>query len=198
LRPYLSLDIEATGLTLDKIQTLQIAGVIDDGISPIEDLTKFSFLIKNDLITHGEPYALGLNAWIFQEIFKSIKGKKTKYPVVSLEEAFSQIHLYFLETQKLAIEWDKENNIKRPSKRIQMAGKNFSAYDRPVLEAQGLKIMSELTHHRVIDIGPMYFEDFGYVPSGDEINKLLGFDAITHDALDDALDVVKAIRKKVK
>jgi len=41
----------------------------------------------------------------------------------------------------------------------------------------------------------MYFHAFGYIPSMDEINEHLNRAAVTHNALDDAYDVVHAVRE---
>ncbi len=50
--------------------------------------------------------------------------------------------------------------------------------------------------HRAIDVGSLYLSDFGYVPSVSEINKLLDRSPVSHNALEDAWDVVYAIRNK--
>jgi oligoribonuclease (3'-5' exoribonuclease) len=46
LRPYISIDLETTGLDVEKVQILQIGWVIDDGVSPINSLEKGSILIQ--------------------------------------------------------------------------------------------------------------------------------------------------------
>ena len=48
-----------------------------------------------------------------------------------------------------------------------------------------------------MDVGPMYYPDFGYVPCLGEINKITqGTNEVSHDALDDSFDVVMAVRHK--
>ena len=53
-----------------------------------------------------------------------------------------------------------------------------------------------LKNHRFIDCGDVFFSDFGKNPSFEDINELIGWKPITHDALDDAINVVVALRYK--
>jgi len=89
-RPYIALDIETTGLNTRKAQVLQVAAVLDDGVSPIEELDRINYVIKQDEINYGEPYALGMNAWIFQMIKDHKDKKETRIPVVNQWQVFQK------------------------------------------------------------------------------------------------------------
>jgi oligoribonuclease (3'-5' exoribonuclease) len=200
LRPYLALDIETTGLDEEKSQILQIGWVIDDGISPLDQLKKGSVIVKNETITYGEDFALGMNGWIFQEISK----KEPKYLVKYLEPALMDLFKAIQETGDLAYNFDIVQEVKKPSNKVQLAGKNVGNFDWPIIvnnyKRSGLirhkPLAFEQVDHRFIDCGAIFFSDFGKNPGFAAINKLIGWKDINHDALDDAINVVVAIRYK--
>jgi oligoribonuclease (3'-5' exoribonuclease) len=174
IKPYFALDIETTGLDIAKSQVLEIGIIYDDGQSEIQDLPKLNILVDNKVITHGESFALGMNTSILEEI-RQQKG-------ISLRDAQLQVK-DFLE------KWNENS----PSA-VSIAGKNVGVFDVPILKNQGFTIKCK---HRFIDVGSIYFIDFGYNPGLNEINQKLGISPVSHRALDDALNVVQAIRAKV-
>lgn len=193
IRPYLAIDLETTGLDVVKSQILQVGWVLDDGVSPIDQLLRNTFFIENPTITYGENYALGMNAWIFQELMK--KELDRKYPTATILDARRDFENALAHTSSMALIYDREMGVKRPSERIQLAGKNVAQFDLPILKNQ-LNFNSGLLDHRTIDVGSVFFEDFGKNPGFNDINKLVEYKDITHDALDDALNVVVALRFK--
>jgi oligoribonuclease (3'-5' exoribonuclease) len=172
MKKFVAIDIETTGLDKDKDQILEIAGVFysEDLDKPLE----FRTLIYHDRI-EGNPFALAMNYLILKEI-SQLKGAD-KIDIASAMELFSNWLTKCFGEEKVVF-----------------AGKNVANFDLPFLLKNGLKVSYA---HRIIDVGSMYFDSFGYVPSLDEINVLLGRKAVTHRALDDAKDVVNAIQKKV-
>jgi len=212
LRPYISIDLETTGLDVEKVQILQIGWVIDDGVSPIESLEKGSILIQNNQISYGENYAIGMNAWIFQELMK--KPAERKYPTKAPQAGIEMLMNAIDKAAKLAHAFDVAQGLKRPNQRVQIAGKNPANYDWPIVlnnlknitvsdsimehecNMSSLKRIDKVDH-RFIDVGAVYFDTFGKNPSFNDINALVGNTEITHDALDDALDVVIALRYKL-
>lgn len=188
-KPYIALDIETTGL-MDYDQVLQVAMIYDDLKSPIADLERISFLVDNsEEVYHGplDPVAISMNAWIFKEIVTSKKGK-SNHLIVNTESARNVFHEF------LKAHYDPAG------KAITFAGKNVAGFDMKVLERTGFinEYNKKSISYRVIDTGSLYLLDFGYVPTQSEINKLIGRQAVTHDALDDAMDVVCAIRTKCR
>lgn len=210
LRPYISIDLETTGLNTEKSQILQIGWVIDDGVSPLDKLEKGTLLIQNDQINYGENYAIGMNAWIFQELMK--KQAERKYPTTLPQAGIFKLMIAVEKAAKLAHEFDVAQGVKRPNQRVQIAGKNVSNFDWPIIlntmkqvgssmheNECNMSAMEKLpkVDHKFIDVGAVYFETFGKNPSFNEINALIGNTEISHDALDDAMDVVIALRHKL-
>jgi oligoribonuclease (3'-5' exoribonuclease) len=177
LNPYLSIDLETTGLNLDHSRVLQIAAVWETWDRPVEELQTFTCFVDNGPILYGEPYALWMNAWILEKIAKRRPEDKSVLPVAEARAEFSRF------VRQL-------NN----NRMITIAGKCVAGFDVQILRNQDFDV--ELFKHRVLDPGAMYAPDYGYVPSLDEINKSLGRSSVTHDAVDDARDVIFAIRKK--
>lgn len=165
IKPYYSLDIETTGLDIAQAQVLSIALVFDDGKSAIEDL-KYLELIVHPTTDYYEYYAMAMHS----ELLKILAGR----PRCTTTEINNAIAAFIGHNNKIPI-----------------AGKNVAGFDLPILQNNNIKINA---HHRTLDVGSLYFHKFGYVPSLDEINKLLGFDSVSHKALDDALNIVKIVR----
>lgn len=188
-KPYIALDIETTGL-MEYDQVLQVAMIYDDLKAPIPDLERISFLVDNsDEVYHGtlDPIAISMNAWIFKEIATAAKGKSNHliFPTSIARNTFHE----FLRT-----------HYDPAGKAITFAGKNVKEFDVSSLRRNGFinSANEGWISHRVIDIGSLYLLDFGYIPTQSEINKMIGRQAVSHDALDDAMDVVCAIRSKCK
>lgn len=187
IRPYISLDIETTGLDINKAEVLQIAMVFDDGSSPVDELPRLSFLIKHKQITYGEPFAIQMNAWIFEELSK----KDSSYKRLSIEEARQEMYNFISDAKEMTKTWDTTNGVRVGS--IQIAGKNVASFDIPILNR--FFSIKDMIDHRFIDVGSMAYNKFGYNPGFNKINKELGLSLITHDALDDAISTIKVIRK---
>ena len=87
IRPYISLDIESTGIDVNNDKIIQLAMVFDDGISALKDLHTVSFLVNPEAEEyHGrlQSVALSMNGWIFDRI----AGKeKSQYPIYEPPEA---------------------------------------------------------------------------------------------------------------
>lgn len=172
--PYLALDIETTGLDRQRVHVLQLAAIYDNGLSP-EKLPTFEVVIRWPVITYGEEYAMHLNRHLLERAFK-------KDRVVSIEEAREQ--------------FSKWLDFVQPSGKITLAGKNAAGFDVPILANPVNNFSTNKFIRRVLDPGSMYAEDFTHIPDQSEINKLIGREAVTHDALEDCWDVVYAIRNK--
>lgn len=166
LQPYLAIDIETTGLDITKAQVLEVGLVYDDGISSIKDLKKARFIFKpeND---YYEFYAMSMHSELLKEIAKG--------DTVVLKDA-----LYWFVEEELQLS------------KVTFAGKNISGFDLPILKNNNFKLPKY--SHRMIDVGSMYFHKFGYVPSLQEINTLIGYKEVSHTALEDTLNIVIAIR----
>jgi len=187
LKPYVAIDIETTGVR-PEAQVLQIAMIFDDLKSPLEYLEAHSFLIDNSdepYVGKLEPVALGMNGWIYKEI----SAEKSKHKIFKKGDAIGHFHSLILRFHELS-----------SPKRITFAGKNVQGFDYQYLGRNGFinEANESLISHRMIDTGALYLPEFGYVPAQDEINKFIGRKPVSHDAYDDAIDVVCAIRQKLK
>jgi hypothetical protein len=170
--PYLSLDIETTGLDREKSHVLQLAAVYDNG-KPLDELPTFNKVIRWPVISHGEEYAMNLNRHLLERAFK-------KQDVVSIEEA------------RVAFQsW-----LSGLGTKFWPAGKNVQGFDLPILKNSVNNFDGRYFYHRCLDPGSMYAEDFNHIPTLDEINKITGRAEVSHDALSEGLDVVYAIRHK--
>lgn len=200
MRPYISLDIETTGVDREKCEILEIGWVLDNGIGRIDDLIKRNFIIKRKNISYGEIFALDMNARIF-------KALKDNHPdVTEADDIANQLLEDVQECSRLALQWDKDHFINKDdkqNKKIQFAGKNFSSFDSqfldPFMRLHTITDYFKLVQHRALDVGPMYAEEFGYVPSLDEIAaRHLNGKVVNHKAVDDAMMVVNLIRNKMR
>lgn len=171
---YLSLDIETTGLRPKVDQVLQIAMVVEDtaNIVPVEELPKFVAFIKNPEYV-GQPYALGLNGWIFDII--SGRNKITPHPILEPEAVIDFVNIFL-------------NQHFGFMKKATVAGKNVAGFDIPFLPTE----ISSRFKHRVIDAGSVFMDWSKDTPPS--LGDLTG-GVIAHDAYEDALDVIRVLRR---
>jgi len=196
LQPYISIDLETTGLNLGKSQILQIAAIYDDGTTLVDKLITLNIYI-NQQITYVELDALVMHekTKIFSKIQEANKAKESKKIGPAIDTFLDFIDVC------------RTPNGFGSKYKMTLGGKNASTYDIPVLKnwmsEEQLERFNELVYHSVIDVGSIYFQDFGRIPSLTEILKQLQIshgitrEEVTHNALYDALDVVTAIRSRI-
>lgn len=172
--PYLSIDIETTGTDLQRAHVLQLAAVYDTGAA-LDELPTFNVVIKWDELHYINEWALRNNFWLLEHAW-------TNEEALAPELARAIFDVWLSEIQ--------------PEGRFTAAGKNVVGFDTPILKNPVNQFEMRRFLHRALDPGSMYTEDFDHVPTLGEINKLIGRDAVAHDALGDAWDVVYAIRQK--
>lgn len=172
--PYVSIDIETTGLDKQKSHVLQLSAIYDNG-KTIRKLPTFDRVIKWSVIAHREKYAMNLNRDLLLRASNNDR-------VVSIAQARS--------------DFNKWLNSVQPLGRFTAAGKNIQGFDIPILANPVNKFRLNRFLVRVLDPGSMYTNEFNHVPTLSEINKVTGRKAVTHNALDDCWDVVYAIRHK--
>lgn len=182
MTPWLSIDIETTGLDIEMSQILQLAAVWDDG-GPIEHLKRFNVVINNGPITYGEPFALQMNGGLLTKIATSVTYT-TYHPgaMMDIKDARREFYSFLSSLNS--------------KKAIFIGGKNVAGFDVPILRNNHFH--TDLFKHRVIDPGSMYLAEFGHPASLPEINELIGNKPVTHDALQDCIDVILAVRHKLK
>lgn len=170
---YVSVDIETTGLDFKNHQIIEFGAVIDDFVTPLEELPTFTKVIYQFRVI-GSPEAIVMN----HRIFKLMANGDDCVFIEHLAEVFGN--------------WLK----KYTARVLPPAGKNYASFDERFL--QKVPGWNHLPlHRRSLDPGSMYFD-----PQKDvvvpEMQDCLGRAGLKptalHEALADALDVVRLIR----
>lgn len=174
---YVSLDIETTGLDPARAQILQVAMVLEDSdrSQPIEELPHFVCLVKplGDRYV-GNAYALALNADLLSQLAGRIPAR---YPIYDS----GQWHLH-------AWDWLCALGMDPKRSRLTVAGKNVAGFDIPFLPPD----VRTWFRHRVIDAGSVMIDwSKDRVPSLEDLKG----GAVAHDALEDARDVIRVLRR---
>ena len=196
---YISIDLETTCLSPkqpDRI--LQIAMVYEDSnISmPLKELPSFRAIIfpKDEIV--GSPTALAMNGWLLiaMELFKTKMSHEAffKYyssfgiPNETLAKAKKACRdNYFGSLGYITEEAIKWLNIHFDNKKINVAGKNVAGFDVQFLP----KEITAKFSHKYIDPGSVYIDwNDKDIKSSNKIAEMLGFDNVSHDAYDDAIN----------
>ena len=190
-RPYVSIDIETTGID-ERSHILQISAVFDDLHTSVTELPTLDLPIKWESISYSEPYALGMNAGLLTKMMD--KNFETYEP----KNASSSLLHFLKECQKLS----GVDERGKPRKII-LAGKNVASFDIPKIRSflysnSDKEEFDSLIHYKTLDVGSLYYDVFGDNVSLSKINELTGRKAVSHNALDDAFDVVYAVRHKME
>jgi oligoribonuclease (3'-5' exoribonuclease) len=176
--PYVSIDTETTGLDPDYCQVLEMAAVFDDWKRPISQLQTFHAILKYDRL-QGEPHALAMNC----ALLRMIEGGQTTDP----EDLGEDFHY-----------WLKDVDVDPFD--VQAAGKNFGTFDMPFLYR--VPEFKERVHfrHRVIDPSAFFWlpEDTALPGSKTCYERASMDNVVAHTALEDALAIVRLIRRGVK
>lgn len=195
-RPYISLDIETAGLG-PEVDTLQISMVLDEPGREIEDLKTFDVILKHSKLHKAEPEGLYFNHDLMALMYEG-KDNRLQYPGLAIKGMIAKLE----DWRQITSKYDEDNNLGMKGKHL-IAGKNVGDFDKPKLRwaAENYcnkSILRELDSKwmvRTLDPGSMYWSRFGYNPSLSQINEITGRKEVSHNALDDAFDVVYAIRK---
>lgn len=194
---YTSIDIETTGLTPENCDVIQFAAVIDDLSNPIpvEKLPTFqTYFTRPNYM--GEPYALSMHSGIFKKIADAQKKKIE-------ENEFGERFMYIEDLPCAFYDFLTRNGFQENPKTnrvsVTAAGKNVGMFDLPFLKAK-IKNWGRISFkHRVIDPAILYYEiGDEQLPDSKLCMERAGLAGeVAHTALEDALKVVKLIRKKL-
>jgi hypothetical protein len=190
---YLSLDIETTGLNPEKDQVLHIAAVLEDTESdvPVDELPYWEGLIKHNRV-EGDHYAIAMNI----EIIETLKRVNSEWEVDYKDRG--RVGVYN-DTECAVYSLLNDDIFKEASNggttRPTLAGKNLAMFDLKFLDPHGLVGRYK---HRVLDAGMLAMGArpgwFMRDPTPPSLGDLLIGD-VTHDALEDARDVIRIIRQ---
>ena len=220
---YISIDIETTGLDPDFNQILSIGAVIEDTLNPLpfEELPKFHAVIKRESV-YGSIFALNMNKDLIQAM-KDYSEARTQELKDEVEEAFGAKFyeedevveaLYQFCFRNNMVEFDPDflnkhvklvdgfmypilgSNMKKTY--LNCAGKNFAGFDKKFLEKLPRWKQVFSIRSRVLDPGILFvdWKNDESIPSLDQCKQRAGIDgAVTHNAVEDAMDVVMLLRK---
>ena len=183
---YCSIDTESCGLRPEH-DILEFGAILDDleNPLPLDELPRFHcYFTKDDYC--GSAFALSMHPVIFRRIADREEGYDylSAMKFGNLFKRFLVKHGYEEEQQKVV---------------INVAGKCFAASDMPALKSKTDIAKHVIMRKNVLDPGILYIEKGDErLPSLSECKSRAGMpDVVAHNALDDAMDVVSLIRKKL-
>jgi hypothetical protein len=198
--PYVSIDLETTGLNPETCQILEFGAVFDDWTKPINKQPRFHRIIPHKVIV-GEPFALQMNAALLKTIAtepaaqRALREEGVFFSQAPNQEAgfctIDGLCEQFGQWLKNSCGWDT-------SKNITPAGKNFASFDMNFLKPQGF---DSFFHRRTLDPAVLYWHpaEDEKLPDTKTCMLRAGLDGeVAHTAVEDALTVVHLIRRGMK
>lgn len=181
--------METTGVDPQTCDIIEFAAVLDDlnDIRPINLLPKFHCYFAKDSFV-GEPFALSMHGDIFRRIAgRSEEFNRKQYNYCSAEK-FGNSFKTFLVKNGYKEEHDKVA--------INAAGKNFGSFDLQFLKHKTDFLKHINVRSRILDPGILYVNNNDEsIPGMSECKKRAGLnEEVSHNAMDDAFDVVNLIR----
>jgi oligoribonuclease len=221
---YLSIDIETSGLDHEKNDILSVAAIIEDTekVLPWEEIPKFHVAILRHEIT-GSPRAITMNSKLIEYISRwmepeneldSMNISNESGLTFCREEDLAKEFYWFLEENGLGHGLDNSggysefkgglkqgsamNNATKPIT-INVAGKNFATFDKKFLEKLPWWQKLIRIRQRVLDPAILFvdWKEDESLPSLDKCKNRAGIHGlVTHNALEDAWDVIELLRKR--
>jgi hypothetical protein len=210
---YVSIDIETSGLDHEKNCVLSIGAIIEDTQKklPYEECPKFNAVILQREIV-GSPRALTMNKGLIAMIGEYLEGNDEtrfnmdtilnysfyeKEDVVKKFYEFLWVNGYGEAVPNQLLVTSKIDSNSKPIT-LNVAGKNFGTFDKLFL--QQLPWWQKLirTRQRVLDPAILcvdWYKD-NSLPSLTTCKERTNISGeVTHDALEDAWDVIQVLRK---
>lgn len=218
---YVSIDIETSGLDFEKHKVLSIGAIIEDSEKklPYEECPKFNAIVlQNEIV--GSPRALTMNREIISMMGEYLEGNDatrqnlqthSDYSFYEKDDVIKEFY-YFLDKNGLGHGLTNSggyaeviDGVHRPMINggtkpitINVAGKNFGTFDKLFL--QELPWWQKLirTRQRVLDpaILMVDWNNDTSLPNLTTCKERAGVKGIvTHNALEDAWDVIEVLRK---
>jgi hypothetical protein len=214
---YVSIDIETSGLDPVKNSVLSIGAIIEDTEKklPWNEIPKFdAIVLQNEIV--GSPRALTMNKKLIENIGDWLEGDTMKKAELSVqtqsefwekEDVVKAFYTFLwnngfstLDSPSMHVEGKLKPIIDSRTKpiTINVAGKNFGTFDKLFL--QELPWWQKLirTRQRVLDPAILYCEwkNDTALPSLTACKERAGiYGLVTHNALEDAWDVIEVLRK---
>ena len=219
---YVSIDIETTGIDNETTQTLSIGLVVEDtvNIKPIEELPKLEIAIVRERI-EGEIFAINMNRQLIADILE-YKLARTDEERKEIEQRTGREYLYEEDVAKRIFQFLYDNGAldgkfdptghfeivngkSYPSLTSKMkpfyfnaAGKNFANFDNKFLERLPRWKQCLKARGRTLDPSVLFidWQNDDCAPGLSLCKERAGLgDVVTHNAIEDAMDVVMLFRK---
>jgi len=206
---YISIDIETSGLNPDMNNVLSIGAIIEDTTKklPYEELPKFNAIVLQNNI-QGSPRAITMNSNIISMMGEYLEGKdevreilnnNSGYKFYTEDEVVKEFY-YFLINNGYEDGYLVRPVINGQTKpiTINVAGKNFGTFDKLFLEELPWWKKLIRTRSRIIDPSILFVDwsNDEAIPSLTKCKERANIEGIvTHNALEDAWDVIELLRK---
>jgi oligoribonuclease len=210
---YISIDIETSGLDSEKHKVLSIGAIIEDTEKklPYDECPKFNAIVLQNEIT-GSPRALTMNKEIIAMIGEYLEGTNetrhlmnthTDYSFYEKDEVVKKFYEFLWVNgygdavpNQLLVTSKIDSNSKPIT--LNVAGKNFGTFDKLFL--QELPWWQKLirTRQRVLDpaILMVDWKNDKSLPNLTQCKERADIQGVvTHNALEDAWDVIEVLRK---
>jgi hypothetical protein len=222
---YASIDIETTGIDNENTQTLSIGIVVEDtlNVKPLIDLPQLEIAIIRERI-EGEIFAINMNRQLIADIleYKMARSdeerkeieKRTGREYLREEDVTKRIFQFLWDNGALDGKFDPTgmmefvNGKSYPALTSKMkpyyfnaAGKNFANFDNKFLERLPRWRQCLKARGRTLDPSVLYIDwnKDDAAPGLSLCKERAGFGGVvTHNAIEDAMDVVMLFRKFYK
>ena len=178
--PYVSIDIETTGLDPETCQILEIGAVFDDWTKAVNDLPVYHRLIHHKEY-RGSAYALAMNA----NLLRHLSGQQEPW---------------WRDPDQVADDFAAWLKGCGAPETVTPAGKNFASFDRQFLKR--LPRFEEVVKlsHRTLDPAILFWQVADEkLPDSKTCYERAGLDnKVAHTAVEDALAVVRLVRMGIK
>ena len=206
---YTSIDIETSGLDTENNQVLSIGAVIEDTTKKLsfEDIPKFNAIVLQRQIT-GSPRALTMNKNIISQMGDYLEGDGVMrqklqrtidfYEKDDVAKAFYEFLYPHFATESHGTFGNKKFWGDAKPLLINVAGKNFGTFDNVFLKKLPWWQKLIIAKQRILDPAMLYLDwnNDEELPSLSNCKDRAGVKGVvTHDALEDAWDVVEVLRK---
>jgi oligoribonuclease len=201
---YISIDLETTGLDPSTCQIIEFGAVLEDtnNVLPIDELPTFHAYVKpkNGHLS-GNIFALNMNGGIIEKL-KNEHTLKDQYNFVDIDN-LAEDFMFWLHMQGFEIKSNYElkyidGTTQRYTETLNVAGKNFSVFDKRFLDL--VPKFNDLIRirHRVLDPAMLYFDPIHdeMLPNLKTCKERAGIEGeVAHLAVSDCIDVIMLIRK---
>jgi hypothetical protein len=217
---FISIDIETTGLQIDRYQILSIGAILEDTSKklPFDEIPKFhTAILHNEII--GSPYALNMNKSLIEATvqYQTAQNQDEKNDLMHMHQ------MQFLKEDQVVeafFRWLCDNNMvdykftdmmvsisngksypaltpKIKPVTINVAGKNFASFNKLFLERLPMWQQVIKIRHRIIDPSVIFtnWNEDETLPNLQVCKQRAKIEGVvTHNVLEDAWDVIELLR----